>query len=90
MAGFVGMNEILFIGAIMSMKNTADSMNTTLEQWSSMGEKAMAFEKYVSQYEQLQTILQSYQSLIRKDIEAINSIGSQIKIMDNLLVKLWK
>ena len=52
--------------------------------------KADAFEQYVAQYGQLQAVMQSYRSLLLKDIEAIRKMGNSLDAVDKLLAQLWK
>ena len=48
------------------------------------------FEEYLEQYAQLQSIMLSYQELMRKDIDAIGKIGTSMLKVDQLLTNLWK
>ena len=90
MAGTIGLNQVYFVARIASMKSAAENINITAESWSSMREKADAFEQYVAQYGQLQAVMQNYRSLLLKDIEAIRKMGNSLDAVDKLLAQLWK
>lgn len=90
MAGTIGLDQVYFVARIASMKSAAENINITAESWSSMGEKADAFEQYVAQYGQLQAVMQNYRSLLLKDIEAIRKMGNSLDAVDKLLAQLWK
>lgn len=86
----IGLNQVVFAGAMISMKHSADRINTTIDGWTSMGEKSDVFEEYVQQFGRLQIILKNYQLLVKSDIEKINKIGDRLVETDQLLTKLWK
>ena len=65
-------------------------INTAFEGWESQGERSSVFEEYLEQYAQLQSIMLSYQELMRKDIDAIGKIGTSMLKVDQLLTNLWK
>lgn len=90
MMKMIGINEVAFVGALVSMRRAANQINTTTEGWDSMGEHSSVFEEYLEQYAQLQAVLLSYQQLIEKDIDAISKIGVSMLKVDELLTNLWK
>lgn len=90
MMKMIGINEVAFVGALVSMRRAANQINTVFEGWESQGEKSSVFEEYLEQYAQLQSIMLSYQQLIEKDIDAISDIGDNILKVDKLLANLWK
>ncbi len=90
MIKMIGINEVAFVGALVSMRRSANQINTATEGWDPMGERSSVFEEYLEQYAQLQAVLLSYQNLIHKDIDAISEIGGSILKVDKLLVNLWK
>lgn len=90
MMKMIGINEVAFVGALVSMRRAANQINTTTEGWDSMGEQSSVFEEYLEQYAQLQAVLLSYQNLILKDIDAISKIGVSMLKVDELLTNLWK
>lgn len=90
MMKMIGINEVAFVGALVSMRRAANQINTVFEEWESQGEKSSVFEEYLEQYAQLQSIMLSYQQLIEKDIDAISDIGDNILKVDKLLANLWK
>ena len=90
MMKMIGINEVAFVGALISMRRAANQINTAFEGSESQGERSSVFEEYLEQYAQLQSIMLSYQQLIEKDIDAISDIGDNILKVDKLLANLWK
>ena len=90
MMKMIGINEVAFVGALVSMRRAANQLNTAFEGWESLGERSSVFEEYLEQYAQIQSIMLSYQQLIEKDIDAISDIGDNILKVDKLLANLWK
>lgn len=90
MMKMIGINEVAFVGALVSMRRAANQINTAFEGWESQGEKSSVFEEYLEQYAQLQSIMLNYQELMRKDIDAIGKIGISMLKVDQLLTNLWK
>lgn len=86
----IGINEVAFVGALVSMRRAANRINTAAEGWDSMGEQSSVFEEYLEQYARLQAVMLSYQQLIQKDIDAIGRIGISMVKVDELLTNLWK
>lgn len=86
----IGVNEVAFVGTLISMRRAANRISTVSEGWTSMGERSSVFEEYLSQYTQLHSILLSYQSLIRKDIDAVSEIGDSVLKVDKMLANLWR
>lgn len=90
MMKMIGINEVAFVGALVSMRRAANQINTAFEGWESQGERSSVFEEYLEQYAQLQSIILSYQNLMQKDIDAIGKIGTSMLKVDQLLTNLWK
>ena len=90
MMKMIGINEVAFVGALVSMRRAANQINTAFEGWESQGERSSVFEEYLEQYAQLQSIMLNYQGLMRKDIDAIGKIGTSMLKVDQLLTNLWK
>lgn len=90
MMKMIGINEVAFVGALVSMRRAASQINTAFEVWETQGEKSSVFEEYLEQYAQLQSIMLSYQNLMQKDIDAIGKIGTSMLKVDQLLTNLWK
>lgn len=90
MMKMIGINEVAFVGALVSMRSAANQINTAFEGWESQGERSSVFEEYLEQYAQLQSIMLSYQELMRRDIDAIGKIGTSMLKVDQLLTNLWK
>lgn len=90
MMKMIGLNEVVFVSAISSMRDAADGISTQAESWTSMGENSTVFEEYLNQYAQLQSIFLTYQRLLYKDIKAIEIIGDKISEADERIAELWK
>ena len=90
MMKMIGINEVAFVGALVSMRRAANQINTAFEGWESQGERSSVFEEYLEQYAQLQAVMLSYQNLLHKDIDAISKIGASMLNVDELLTNLWK
>lgn len=90
MLRMISMDQIAFVGAVASMKSAANQMNTVIDGWASMGEETQVFDEYVRQFKQIQLIMRKYQSLLKKDVEAINKIGDSIDNADLLAARLWE
>ena len=78
MMKMIGINEVAFVGALVSMRRAANQINTAFEGGESQGERSSVFEEYLEQYAQLQAVMLSYQNLIHKDIDAISKIGASM------------
>lgn len=88
--GQIGMNRVLFVSAISQMKRAANNFTITAEKWTDLGENSKVFDVYLGAYAQLHKIMEKYQQLALKDIEAINAIRNELEKMDNTLANIWQ
>lgn len=49
MMKMIGINEVAFVGALVSMQRAANQINTAFEGWESQGERSSVFEEYLEQ-----------------------------------------
>ena len=82
-AGLINLDYGKFKYAVDQMRTSADGINGNVEERARGAERA-------EQFVQLQRIISLYKSLIKKDIDAIETTGEQLKEIDLKLEGVWK
>lgn len=72
------------------MRTSADGINGNVEERARGAERSEALDEFAEQFVQLQRIISLYKSLIKKDIDAIETTGEQLKEIDLKLEGVWK
>ena len=76
--------------AVDQMRTSADGINGNVEERARGAERSEALDEFAEQFVQLQRIISLYKSLIKKDIDAIETTGEQLKEIDLKLEGVWK
>ena len=71
-------------------RTSADGINGNVEERARGAERSEALDEFAEQFVQLQRIISLYKSLIKKDIDAIETTGEQLKEIDLKLEGVWK
>lgn len=86
----VQLDKIVFAGALLGMKNSANAIKSVNYSWSSLGESSIALDEYVNAFSEICKTIKSYKRLISKDIASISSIAAEIDAIDKKLIDIWK
>ena len=86
-AGLINLDYGKFKYAVDQMRTSADGINGNVEE---RAERSEALDEFAEQFVQLQRIISLYKSLIKKDIDAIETTGEQLKEIDLKLEGVWK
>ena len=87
-AGLINLDYGKFKYAVDQMRTSADGINGNVEARGA--ERSEALDEFAEQFVQLQRIISLYKSLIKKDIDAIETTGEQLKEIDLKLEGVWK
>ena len=85
-AGLINLDYGKFKYAVDQMRTSADGINGNARG----AERSEALDEFAEQFVQLQRIISLYKSLIKKDIDAIETTGEQLKEIDLKLEGVWK
>ena len=88
--GMIGINKLIFPATVMKMATAGGAINGTISSWTSQGERAIAFSKFVVDYNLLQCILKEYKELVQKDMRTITKIGTELIKVDSSLLAFWR
>ena len=89
-AGLINLDYGKFKYAVDQMRTSADGINGNVEERARGAERSEALDEFAEQFVQLQRIISLYKSLIKKDIDAIETTGEQLKEIDLKLEGVWK
>ena len=99
-AGLINLDYGKFKYAVDQMRTSADGINGNVEERARGAERGgagvpgawglQALDEFAEQFVQLQRIISLYKSLIKKDIDAIETTGEQLKEIDLKLEGVWK
>ena len=81
-AGLINLDYGKFKYAVDQMRTSADGINGNVEERARGAERSEALDEFAEQFVQLQRIISLYKSLIKKDIDAIETTGEQLKEID--------
>ena len=88
--GLINLDYGKFKYAVDQMRTSADGINGNVEERARGAERSEALDEFAEQFVQLQRIISLYKSLIKKDIDAIETTGEQLKEIDLKLEGVWK
>ena len=89
-AGLINLDYGKVKYAVDQMRTSADGINGNVEERARGAERSEALDEFAEQFVQLQRIISLYKSLIKKDIDAIETTGEQLKEIDLKLEGVWK
>ena len=89
-AGLINLDYGKFKYAGDQMRTSADGINGNVEERARGAERSEALDEFAEQFVQLQRIISLYKSLIKKDIDAIETTEEQLKEIDLKLEGVWK
>ena len=87
-AGLINLDYGKFKYAVDQMRTSADGINGNVEERAR--ERSVALDDFAEMLVQLLRIISLYKSLIKKDIDAIETTGEQLKEIDLKLEGVWK
>lgn len=90
MADNISLNSMELLSAVAGANAAAEAINTTLDEWSSQGEKSAALEAFAEKFYELERTMAIYQKLLNKDIKSVQDIASEFFIADHKLAKMWR
>lgn len=89
-AGLINLDYGKFKYAVDQMRTSADGINGNVEERARGAERTALQTHQELLIAQLQRIISLYKSLIKKDIDAIETTGEQLKEIDLKLEGVWK
>lgn len=87
---YLSLDKLMFVSAIANLQTKVNNVNVSYPGWESQGENSRVFEKYIDGFCQLYSIMNLYQKLVNKDIDAMRSVCEELDAMDLRLKDLWK
>lgn len=84
------LNRLSVVNAIAQAKIANSLIDTSKENWTKQGENSVALEAFSEQFDELQKIIETYQTLLDRDLNAASEAANEIIASDLIISSLWR
>ncbi|EMG27043.1 hypothetical protein X560_1099 [Listeria fleischmannii 1991] len=81
----IQINSVIFFALVGAAQKNAGDFLADADSMPEITSKSVALDNFIDQFKEMQSVLESYKTLLKKDLTTIHDIGNSLVETDNAL-----